>query len=51
MDRELGDVLLILDDKKARRVAQQHRSITHSLLATGFIAAVSLPIGHFLLGE
>ncbi|MBC1197800.1 metal-dependent hydrolase [Microcystis aeruginosa BLCCF158] len=25
-----------------------HRSITHSLLATGLIAAVSLPIGHFL---
>jgi inner membrane protein len=25
-----------------------HRSITHSLLATGFIAAVSLPIGYFL---
>jgi inner membrane protein len=25
-----------------------HRSITHSLLATGLIAAVSLPIGYFL---
>jgi inner membrane protein len=25
-----------------------HRSITHSLLATGFIAAVSLPIGYLL---
>jgi inner membrane protein len=28
-----------------------HRSITHSLLATAFIAAVSLPLGHFLLGD
>jgi inner membrane protein len=26
-----------------------HRSITHSLLATGFIAVVSLLLGHFLL--
>lgn len=25
-----------------------HRSITHSLLATGLIAAVSLPLGYFL---
>ncbi|TRU19125.1 MAG: metal-dependent hydrolase [Microcystis aeruginosa Ma_MB_S_20031200_S102] len=25
-----------------------HRSITHSLLATGLIGAVSLPIGYFL---
>jgi inner membrane protein len=28
-----------------------HRSITHSLLATGFIAVVSLLLGHFLLGD
>jgi inner membrane protein len=25
-----------------------HRSITHSLLATGLIAAIALPIGYFL---
>ncbi len=28
-----------------------HRSITHSLLATAFIAAIALPLGHFLLGD
>ncbi len=28
-----------------------HRSITHSLLATAAIAAVALPVGHFLGGE
>jgi inner membrane protein len=28
-----------------------HRSITHSLLATGFIAAIALSVGHFLLGN
>ncbi|MBE9168658.1 metal-dependent hydrolase [Pleurocapsales cyanobacterium LEGE 06147] len=28
-----------------------HRSITHSLLATGFIAAIALSVGYFLLGD
>jgi inner membrane protein len=28
-----------------------HRSVTHSLLATAAIAALSLPIGYFLLGD
>ncbi len=52
---ELGDVLLILDDKKARRVAQQLGlkviGTVGMLLATAAISAITLPIGHFFQGD